>query len=391
MCPFYRTVGRPRLEVSFDYIEYLRGLRFSFTEIAILLGISRATLYRRLSEAGVSYCCAYTDICDADLDAEVLRIKVNHPNDGERLMSGHLTQRGIIVPRARLRASIHRVDPENTALRRSIAIRRRVYCVDGPNSLWHIDTHHKLIRWKLVTHGGIDGYSRTIVYLSCADNNRATTALNAFSCAVYSHGLPQRVRTDCGGENIDIWRYIVQQHGSTSAVITGSSTHNERIERLWRDVHRCVTSLFYDVFRRLESEHKMDPLNDTDLYCLHYVFLPRINATLASFCDTWNNHPLSTMRNLTPNQLFITGALEQNLIPEMPQHPQQVNQQLPSVTNRVEVPRITFAPCATLQHDLTTTVDPLRPSNEFGYDIYCQAINIIGLHLHAGYSDCTAS
>lgn len=60
MCPFYRTVGRPRLEVSFDYIEFLRGLRFSFTEIAILLAISRATLYRRLSEAGVSYSCAYT-------------------------------------------------------------------------------------------------------------------------------------------------------------------------------------------------------------------------------------------------------------------------------------------------------------------------------------------
>ena len=46
--------------------------------------------------------------------------------------------------------------------------RRRVYSVEGPNSLWHIDGNHKLIRWKVVIHGGIDGHSRTIVFLKCA-------------------------------------------------------------------------------------------------------------------------------------------------------------------------------------------------------------------------------
>ena len=198
-------------------------------------------MYRRLSEGGVNYLSTYTEISDSDLDAE---IKVNHPNDGERLIIGHLTQHGLIVPRSRVRASIHRVDPENTALRRSITVRRRVYHVDGPNSLWHIDSHHKFIRWKFVTHGCIDGYSRSIMYLSCTDNNRALTAFSSFSNAVYCHGVPQRIHTDCGGENADIWRYMLEQRGSISAVVMGSSTHNERIERLWRDVHRCVTSLF---------------------------------------------------------------------------------------------------------------------------------------------------
>lgn len=46
-----------------------------------------------------------------------------------------------------------------------MTIRRRVYHVDGPNSLWHVDGHHKLIRWHMVIHGGIDGYSRTVVFL----------------------------------------------------------------------------------------------------------------------------------------------------------------------------------------------------------------------------------
>ena len=95
-------------------------------------------------------------------------------------MAGHLASHGIVVQRARLCASIHRVDPEKVAIWRSIAIGHRVYHIDGPNSLWHLDGHHKLIRWKFVTHGAIDGYSRTVIYLKCADNNRAGTVLSAF-------------------------------------------------------------------------------------------------------------------------------------------------------------------------------------------------------------------
>ena len=111
-------------------------------------------------------------------------IKESHPNDGERLLIGHLRSLGIILPRSRIRASIHRVDPINTAIRRSIAIRRHVYCVSGPNSLWHIDGHHKLIKYRFVTHGGIDSFSRTIVYLRCSTNNTAPTVLASFADAV---------------------------------------------------------------------------------------------------------------------------------------------------------------------------------------------------------------
>lgn len=73
-----------------------------------------------------------------------------------------------------------RVDEVGVALRWSIVTHRRVYRVHGPNSLWHIDGMHKLIRWKMVIHGGIDGFSRCIVYLQCSHNNKADTVLNLF-------------------------------------------------------------------------------------------------------------------------------------------------------------------------------------------------------------------
>ena len=62
---------------------------------------------------------------------------------------------------------------------------------------------------------------------------------------------------------------MISQYGDERAVITGSSTHNERIERLWRDVFRCMGKLFYDTFYSLEQEGALDPLNEIDMFCLH--------------------------------------------------------------------------------------------------------------------------
>ena len=246
---------------------FVYSLRFSWTNVAKMLGISRSTLYRRLEEEGISSDARYSDINDSDLDQLVREIKSSHQRDGERLMIGHLSQRGISIPRTRLRGSIHHVDPEETRIRRSVTVRRRVYVSEGPNAVWRIDGHHKLIRWRLVTHGGIDGVSRVIVYLMCANNNRTLTVLSAYSVAVQIHGLPNRVRSDLGGENVEVWRYMVEQHSSSEAVITGSSTHNERIEHLWWDVYHCVGCIFADTFRELEGH--LDPLNEIDKFTVY--------------------------------------------------------------------------------------------------------------------------
>ena len=65
----------------------------------------------------------------------------------------------------------------------------------------------------------------------------------------------------------EVWKYMISSHGNNmSAVVTGSSVHNERIERLWRDVHHSVVSSNSAVFRNMESEGILDPLNAVDLY-----------------------------------------------------------------------------------------------------------------------------
>uniref|UniRef100_A0A1X7VRJ2 Integrase core domain-containing protein n=1 Tax=Amphimedon queenslandica TaxID=400682 RepID=A0A1X7VRJ2_AMPQE len=196
--------------------------------------------------------------------------------------------------RERVRRAIHHVDRLNTALQWNFHILRRTYSVPGPNSLWHIDGNHKLIKWKFVIHGGIDGYTRMIVHFKCNNNNCARTVLQNFMQATTAHFVPSRVRCDYGGENIEVAKFMLATRGfNRGSILTGSSVHNQRIERLWRDVFQRVTGTFYKLFSEMEEIDILNPLNIVHIYCLHYIFLPRIQNALDMFMSAWNHHPIS--------------------------------------------------------------------------------------------------
>ena len=167
-----------------------------------------------------------------------------------------------------------------------------------------------MIRWRLVTHAGIDGFSRLIVFMHCSNNNRSLTVYEHFLEATRKYGLPSRVRTDQGRENMMVAQHMLEHRGmSRGSIITGSSVHNQRIERLWKDMFQSVISIYYRLFYFMEQQDLLDPLNELHLFTIHYVFLPRINKSLKKFQDAWNHHSLRTEGNNTPHQLFISGIL----------------------------------------------------------------------------------
>eukprot|EP00111_Clytia_hemisphaerica_P003587 TCONS_00010237-protein len=187
---------------------------------------------------------------------------------------------------------------------------RWAYSVAGPNALWHNDSLHKLIHWKFVVHACIDGYSRLITYLKCAPDNLSSTVLEAFLHATKKYGVPARMRGDHGGENVKVAQYMRTVKDSHSAYIQGPSVHNQRIERLHYDTTHCVLSHYISLFRFMEENEILDRCNDLDLYCLHKVFLPRIQSSLDQFANGWNHHQISTERNKSPFQLFTCGMMD---------------------------------------------------------------------------------
>lgn len=218
-------------------------------DIASFFDVSRPVIYTAIREFGIDF-NRFSDIADEQLQGAVASIKEHHPRAGEVMVQGHLRAQGVHVQRDRLRSAVRLVDPAGTATRRRPPIRRTVYSVPCPNYIWHIDGNHKLIRWRMVLHHTVDGFSRLVVFGGCSNNNRATTVLSLYQDAVRKYGRPFKVRTDHGGENVDVWNDMVSAWGADARpVIVGSSVHNQRIERHNRAVNEQEFAGFKEEFR----------------------------------------------------------------------------------------------------------------------------------------------
>ncbi len=223
--------GRPSIPISLKQVELMREAKFTWKEISNAFLISRTTLWRRLKQNGYLF-RRYSDISDEALEDVLKDLTRQFPNTGLPIMSGHLLSLGIHVQRRRITEILQHIDPVGRAQRWHSVVHRRTYSVPGPNSLWHIDGHHSLIRWRIVIHGGIDGYSRLIVFLHASTNNKANTVFNLFRRATQGFGVPSRVRSDKGGENVDVCYFMIMHRGeSRGSHIAGASVHNQRIER----------------------------------------------------------------------------------------------------------------------------------------------------------------
>ena len=180
------------------------------------------------------------------------------------------------VQESRVRTALRMADPSGTSARKRSTLKRRVYSVPTPNAFWHLDTNHKLITWKFVIHGCVDGFSRLQVHLDVSVDNLASTSLSHFVSSMKEFAIPGRIRIDGGQEFNHIEKFMndVVGHQREIRCIRGKSVHNTRIERLWRDAREKVIDKYRFVFMHMEENNILDVNVNIQMYALHFVYLP---------------------------------------------------------------------------------------------------------------------
>ncbi|KAJ3473525.1 hypothetical protein NLI96_g12960 [Meripilus lineatus] len=173
--------GRPRIEIDPSILA--EGIQYGSSRLGRSLDVSARTVRRRAVEAnivdpGIPVYVEFHDtesgqtyrwytsstglqsvLTDDELDGIMLELLNSFPTFGRRMIEGHFLHLGHNVPRRRLQASYARINGPAISAFGVRRIQRRVYHVRAFNSLSHHDGQHGLVRWKIVFHAFIDGYS----------------------------------------------------------------------------------------------------------------------------------------------------------------------------------------------------------------------------------------
>lgn len=155
---------------------------------------------------------------------------------------------------------------------------------------------------------------------------------------------------------------------------------------MWRDIRIGVTLKFSTIFQTLEDAEVLCVDNETDLFCLHYIFIPRINEALKSFQQAWNSHGLSTECNWSPMQLFTAYSYGNPLFDDanidiqrygVDEEEDSDEHYSETQSEGVVVPSISCPLSTEGNQILESLINPLQHSDSYGADLYVNTVHLV--------------
>ena len=217
--------------------------------------------------------------------------------------------------------------------------------------------------------------------------------MNQFIQGTEEYGLPSRVRSDHGLENVGVARYMLEnRRHNRGRMLTGSSVHNCRVERTHRDIYAGVLTFFAKTFGELEDDGLLDPLNEIHQYAMHYIYIPRINMCLEEFKRQWMHHGLSTENGQSPIQLYTMGiltnansdysAINSILQNDLPYYGVDPEGPFPLDTDyQVSIPESSIQLSVAQEQFLTTQFNPGADNGDNGKTDYSRCVHVLEMML----------
>lgn len=249
-------------------------------------------------------------------DEDQIRARIRQEIDGPGCMAGYrsmwhtLRCEGYMIPRHKVESILRELDPDGCEERRAHRLKRRAYINPGPNFCWHLDGYDKIKPYGFPIHGGIDGFSRKMMWLKLTrSNNNPEVILKLYLDAVTeAGGCPKKVRTDYGTENGLVAAAQCWFTNDIGSHMYGTSQHNQRIEAWWSFFRRSRMTWWINFFKDLVERSICTTGNQLEMECLWFCFASLIQQDLNHVKDHWNSHYIRSSRHETisgrPNELF---------------------------------------------------------------------------------------
>lgn len=126
----------------------------------------------------------------------------------------------------------------------------------------------------------------------------------------------------------------------------------------------------------------LDSLNEVRLFCLYFVYFPRISASLREFKSQWNQHGMRTSYHQTPLSLWQTNmitASDESPLVNIDAYGIDYDGPVPDVNtdNNVVVPNSEVELSDEQFQYLKNHIDPLADDGDNGIEHFLRAVSIV--------------